>query len=105
MSYITANCSLRQTLLTFNVKGKTEFNSFHRYPRYCYKNREIIDYGFREWKKISNAQDSTCHHFQLGSGLVRDRGHIPLGPVTAPEGYHVHWSEFKMFDVTNSKLL
>ena len=30
---------------------------------------------------------------------------IPWGPITTHEGYHVYWSEFKMFDATNSKLL
>ena len=30
---------------------------------------------------------------------------IPLGPITTPEGYPVHWSEFNMFDATNSKPL
>ncbi len=30
---------------------------------------------------------------------------IPLGRNTTSEGNHVHWSEFKMFDSTSSKLL
>ena len=40
------------------------------------------------------------------SGLgVISRDPIPWGPSTTPDGYHVYWSEFKMFDATNSKLL
>ncbi len=30
---------------------------------------------------------------------------INLGRNTTPEGYHVHWSEFKMLDAADSKLL
>ena len=42
-------------------------------------------------------------------GNISARGQIigphPWGPVTTPKSYHVHWSEFKMFDTTDSKLL
>ena len=30
---------------------------------------------------------------------------IPLGHNTTPKGKHVHWSEFRLFDATNSRLL
>ncbi len=54
-------------------------------------------------------QSCRCHFVFSVGGFIWARGHIivthPRGPITTPGGYHVYWSEFKMFDATNSKLL
>ena len=54
-------------------------------------------------------QKCTPTNFKSVGGFIWARGHImlphPLGTYYHPEGYHVYWSEFKMFDATKSELL
>ena len=97
------------------AKGWCRFNCRYYLPYNLYSHGWFLRLLHQESKWTSNIArlkkfEWHCHIVPpesmvlSGLGVILSDG-IPWGPITTPKAYHTYWSEFKMFDATNSKVL